>query len=45
MVVVEGAAGRVGSTLDVVVTSSLQTQMGRMVFARLAKGSDASDAT
>jgi uncharacterized protein YacL len=37
MVVVEGAAGRVGSTLDVVVTSSLQTQMGRMVFARLAE--------
>jgi len=37
MVVVEGAAGRVGATLDVVVTSSLQTQMGRMVFARLAE--------
>ena len=37
MVVVEGAAAWVGSTLDVVVTSSLQTQMGRMVFARLAE--------
>jgi uncharacterized protein YacL len=37
MIVVEGAAERVGSTLDVVVTSSLQTQMGRMVFARIAE--------
>jgi len=35
MVVVEGAADRVGRTLDVVVSSSLQTQMGRMVFARV----------
>jgi uncharacterized protein YacL len=42
MVVVESAADRVGSALDVVVTSSLQTQMGRMVFARLDEGSRAS---
>ncbi len=35
MVVVENASDHVGRTLDAVVTSSLQTQMGRMVFARL----------
>lgn len=34
MVVVEGAGDRVGTTIDVVVTSSLQTNMGRMIFAR-----------
>jgi rRNA-processing protein FCF1 len=36
MVVVEDAAHLVGSTVDAVVTSSLQTQMGRMIFARPA---------
>lgn len=41
MVVVENAADRVGRELDVVVTSNLQTQMGRMVFARLDEGSRA----
>ena len=35
MVVVEEAAGLVGRTVDAVVTSSLQTNMGRMIFARL----------
>ena len=39
MVVVEGAGDRVGTTIDVVVTSSLQTNMGRMIFAR-PTGSD-----
>lgn len=34
MVVVEEAAAKVGTTLAVVVTSSLQTNMGRMIFAR-----------
>jgi uncharacterized protein YacL len=34
MVVVEEAGDMVGMTLDVVVTSSLQTNMGRMIFAR-----------
>lgn len=34
MVVVEDAADKVGTTLDTVVTSSLQTNMGRMIFAR-----------
>lgn len=34
MVVVEEAAAMVGTTLDVIVTSSLQTNMGRMIFAR-----------
>lgn len=35
MVVVEDAADMVGSTLDTVVTSSLQTNMGRMIFAKV----------
>ncbi len=34
MVVVEGAGDAVGHTLEVVVTSSLQTNMGRMIFAK-----------
>ena len=36
MVVVEDAAELVGRSVDAVVTSSLQTNMGRMIFARLA---------
>ena len=36
MVVIEDAADRVGANVDAVVTSSLQTNMGRMIFARLA---------
>jgi len=38
MVVVEDAAHWVGRTVSAVVTSSLQTQMGRMIFARPAEG-------
>ncbi|MDF1523616.1 MAG: hypothetical protein P1P87_12485 [Trueperaceae bacterium] len=34
MVVVEDAAPLVGRSIDVTVTSSLQTQMGRMIFGR-----------
>lgn len=34
MVVIEDAADLVGRTVDVQVTSSLQTNMGRMIFAR-----------
>jgi len=34
MVVVEDAGDLVGRTVEVVVTSSLQTNMGRMIFAR-----------
>lgn len=34
MVVVEGARDRINETLDVVVTSMLQTSAGRMVFGR-----------
>lgn len=41
MVVVEDAAALVGRSVDVVVTSSLQTQMGRMIFGRPAAASDA----
>lgn len=36
MVVVEDAAALVGRSVDVTVTSSLQTQMGRMIFGRPA---------
>ncbi len=39
MVVVEDAGEMVGRTVDSVVTSSLQTNMGRMIFARLDEGS------
>lgn len=38
MVVVEGAAGRLGSVQDVVVTRVHQTVAGRMIFARLRNG-------
>lgn len=34
MIVVEGARNRIGETLSLVVTSSLQTNAGRMVFAK-----------
>jgi uncharacterized protein YacL len=37
MVVVEDAAELVGHTVDAQVTSSLQTNMGRMIFARLGR--------
>jgi uncharacterized protein YacL len=40
MVVVEDAAELVGRTVDTVVTSSLQTNMGRMIFARPADDKD-----
>ena len=36
MVVVEDAAELVGNTVDTQVTSSLQTNMGRMIFARVS---------
>jgi uncharacterized protein YacL len=35
MIVVEDAAHLIGSTVETVVTSNLQTNMGRMIFARL----------
>lgn len=35
MVVIEDAGKLVGSTVEAVVTSNLQTSMGRMIFARL----------
>ncbi len=34
MVVVEGGKSRIGQTVDVAVTSSLQTSAGRMIFGR-----------
>ncbi len=34
MVVVEGGRDRIGQTFAVVVTSTLQTQAGRMLFAK-----------
>jgi len=40
MVVIEDAADEVGRTVTVIVTSSLQTNMGRMIFGRLGDGSD-----
>lgn len=40
MVVVEGARRRVGATLHVTVTNSVQTSAGRMIFARLDQTDD-----
>lgn len=40
MVVVEDAQQHVDSTIDVVVTSNLQTNMGRMIFARPWRSGD-----
>lgn len=36
MIVVERAAGAIGQTLDIVVTSALQTAAGRMIFGKAA---------
>jgi len=38
MVVVEGGRRRIGDTVTVSITSSLQTSAGRMIFARLDDG-------
>jgi uncharacterized protein YacL len=40
MVVIEDATDAIGRTVDVVVTSNLQTNMGRMIFARRADESE-----
>jgi uncharacterized protein YacL len=42
MVVVDNARSRIGKTLDIVVTSVLQTTAGRMIFGRHAEVSPAS---
>lgn len=41
MIVVEEASHMVGNTVETVVTSNLQTNMGRMIFARLNGSEDA----
>jgi uncharacterized protein YacL len=43
MVVVEGAKRRVGETLDVIVTSVLQTAAGKMIFANIDEGQEEED--
>lgn len=48
MIVVEGGKRHIGETLDIAVTSVLQTSAGRMIFARLKGGEGStvsSDAT
>ena len=35
MVVVEGAAGRVGQTVEIEVANAMRTSIGRMLFGRL----------
>lgn len=45
MVVVEGARGLKGQTVQAVVTSSLQSSAGRMLFARLHQAGDPSPAS
>lgn len=41
MVVIEGGAELMGNTIEAVVTSSLQTNVGRMIFARSEAAPDA----
>ncbi|MFZ5803191.1 MAG: PIN/TRAM domain-containing protein [Candidatus Omnitrophota bacterium] len=43
MVVVDNGRRRIGQTLEVVITSVLQTQAGRMIFARLATDQERGD--
>jgi uncharacterized protein YacL len=38
MVVVEGGSGLLNRTVDVVITSVLQTSVGRMIFGRMRQG-------
>jgi hypothetical protein len=45
MVVVDNARSRIGKTLDIVVTSVLQTTAGRMIFGRHAEGAPADTAS
>jgi hypothetical protein len=40
MIVVEGGAERIGSSVNAIVTNSLQTSAGRMIFARLDTSED-----
>ena len=37
MIVVENASSRIGQTLEVAVTSVLQTSAGRMIFAKISE--------
>ena len=37
MIVVENASNRIGQTLEVAVTSVLQTSAGRMIFAKISE--------
>ena len=38
MIVAEDGAGQIGQTVTMVVTSSLQTSAGRLIFARIGEG-------
>lgn len=42
MVVVEGGRDAIGKTVDIAVTSALQTSAGRMIFGRIESGQPAS---
>lgn len=43
MIVIEGARRRIGETLDVIVSSVLQTVAGKMIFATIKQNDDGSD--
>jgi uncharacterized protein YacL len=45
MIVVDNAKRFIGSTVNVVVTSVLQTQAGRMIFTRLREENENQDLT
>ena len=38
MVVIEQGKDRIGKTVDVLVTSALQTSAGRLIFGKLSEG-------
>ena len=44
MVVVDHGARRIGETVETVVTNTVQTSAGRLIFVRLAEGTDGTDA-
>lgn len=43
MIVIEGARRRIGETLDVIVSSVLQTVAGKMIFATIKQGDENSE--
>ena len=45
MVVIDHGAGRIGETVETIVTNTVQTSAGRLIFARLAEAAEGEAAT